>query len=137
MMAERSVWLAPQFDTLGQQRHASTFGMLVFLMTEIMLFGGLFTGYTFYRFVYPAGWAEGSHHLNLLLGGINTAVLIISSLTMALAVHASQTGEQKALIRYLALTMEIGLVFLGLKGLEWYQHGQDGLVPGIAFRFDG
>ena len=107
--------LIHHFDDLKQQREAVTLGMWVFLVTEIMMFGGLFLGYTIYRGVYPAAFAEGSHHLDVLLGGINTAVLITSSLTMAMAVHSAQTGNRRLLALFLMLTMLFGLA-MGLIG---------------------
>jgi cytochrome c oxidase subunit 3 len=134
---DRSIWLASHFDSMEQQNETATFGMWVFLLTELMLFGGLFLGYTAYRLYYPEGWAEGSHHLNLLIGGVNTAALIVSSVTMAFAVYSVQRNNQKWLGRFLALTALLGLVFLGLKGLEWYLHYRDGLVPGVLFTYTG
>jgi cytochrome c oxidase subunit III len=128
---------AEQFDSLEQQRQAATFGMWVFLVTEVMLFGGMFAAYAYCRFLYPAGFAEGSRHMELALGGTNTAVLIVSSLTIALAVHAAQNGERKAFKRYLGLTIVLGLVFLAVKGLEYWHHAADHLVPGAAFVFEG
>ena len=92
---------AEQFDDLEQQHRAATFGMWVFLVTEVMLFGGMFTAYAAYRFLYPEGFAEGSRHMNLFIGGVNTAVLITSSLTLALAVHAAQAGRRRALVGFL------------------------------------
>ena len=85
--AEHAV--AHQFDDAEQQHDASTLGMWLFLVTEILFFGGLFMLYVVYRVTYPAAFAEGSHHLDLSLGTINTVILIGSSLTMALAVHAA------------------------------------------------
>ncbi|MCC7104877.1 MAG: cytochrome c oxidase subunit 3 [Chloroflexi bacterium] len=134
---DRSIWLASHFDSMEQQNETATFGMWVFLLTELMLFGGLFLGYTVYRLYYPTGWVEGSHHLNLLLGAVNTAVLIVSSVTMAFAVYCVRRDDQKWLGRLLAVTAPLGLVFLGLKGLEWYLHYRDGLVPGIVFTYTG
>jgi len=128
---------AEQFDDLEQQHQAATFGMWLFLITEVMLFGGMFTAYTWYRFLYPAGFAEGSRHMDLVLGGANTVVLIVSSLTMALAVHTTQAGSRRALGRLLGATILLGLVFLGIKAVEYWQHYQEQLVPGIRFSFDG
>src|SRR5215510_2096120 len=105
MLAERRNALAHQFDDLEQQYEASRLGMWAFLLTEIMFFGGLFVGYTVYRTAYLAGFVEGSQHLDVLLGTVNTVVLISSSLTMALAVHAAQVGHRKLLVRFLLLTM--------------------------------
>lgn len=128
---------APQFDTLEQQRRAETFGMWIFLMTELMLFGGLFTGYMVYRVLYPDGFTEGSRHLSVLLGGINTVVLIASSLTMALAVHGAQTGRRRALLGFLALTIVLGTAFMGIKAIEYAEHYRDQLAPGVRFAFPG
>jgi len=132
-VAEYPSALAHQFDDLTQQSAADTLGMWVFLLTEIMFFGGLFAGYTVYRTLYPAAFAEGSHHLNLVLGGINTAVLISSSLTMALAVHAAQTGQRQLLLGFLLGTMVLGLVFLGIKAVEYGHKFAEHLVPGPGF----
>jgi cytochrome c oxidase subunit III len=126
-----------QFDDVEQQYEAASLGMWVFLLTEIMFFGGLFTGYTVYRAAYLAAFAEGSHHLDIVLGGINTAVLIASSLTMALAVHSAQQGERQALTRFLLLTMLLGLVFLGIKGVEYAHKFAEHLVPGRTFPIEG
>jgi len=83
------------YQTLDQEHNTAEFGMWIFLATELMLFGGLFTAYTVYRTVYPAGFAEGSRQLDLLYAGPNTAVLLLSSLTMALGVRAAQLGQRR------------------------------------------
>ena len=131
-MAERSAALAHHFDDMAQQYEASHLGMWVFLLTEIMFFGGLFTGYAVYRSTYAAAFAAGSHHLDLVLGSINTAVLISSSLTMALAVHAAQVGQRRLLVGFLLLTMLLGLVFLGSRPSSICTSSNH-LVPGSAF----
>jgi cytochrome c oxidase subunit III len=136
-LAEQATAPAHQFDTPLQQYEASTLGMWVFLLTEIMFFGGMFLGYTVYRLIYPEAFAEGSHHLDVVLGGINTAVLIGSSLTMALAVHAAQMGERQQLIRFLAGTLGLGLVFLGIKAIEYAHKFEAHLVPGSRFVYEG
>jgi cytochrome c oxidase subunit III len=136
-MAERPAALAPQYDTLEQQHDAATLGMWVFLATELMLFGGLFTGYAVYRFLYPAGFVEGSRHLEIVLGAVNTAVLIVSSLTMALAVHSAQVGARKSLLGFLTLTVLIGSAFMSIKGVEYYHHYQGRMVPGLIFEYSG
>ncbi|MGH9338264.1 MAG: cytochrome c oxidase subunit 3 family protein [Acidobacteriota bacterium] len=130
--------VAEQFDTLEQQRDAATLGMWGFLATEIMMFGGLFLGYTIYRARFPVGFAEGSHHLDVLVGTINTAILICSSLTMALAVHAAQTGRRsdrppRALPLFLLLTILLGGAFLGIKAYEYNHHYRMQLLPGFNF----
>src|SRR5919198_1792214 len=101
---EERAALGEQYNTFEQQHTTAELGMWIFLATELMLFGGLFTAYTVYRTLYPAGFAEGSRHLDLVLGGTNTAVLIVSSLTMAQAVYSAQTGDRRRLALYLMAT---------------------------------
>ena len=134
-MSDDSSKLAHQFDDLEQQREASTLGMWAFLVTEIMFFGGLFLGYSVYRFNYPEAFAEGSHHLDIMLGGINTAVLFGSSLTMALAVRGAQLGQRSTAIGSLLLTVLLGCVFLGIKAVEYGHKFEEQLVPGTAFGY--
>jgi cytochrome c oxidase subunit 3 len=129
--------LAHQFDDSEQQFEASSLGMWVFLLTEVMFFGGLFAGYIVYRTAYPEAWAAGSNTLDVMLGGVNTAVLICSSLTMALAVHAAQTGNRKLIILFLILTIVFGSVFLGVKGVEYAHKFHEHHVPGASFQFEG
>src|ERR687888_919746 len=112
--------LAHHFDDLGQQHEAATLGMWVFLVTEVLFFGGLFLVYSVYRSWYSDAFAAASHELDIVLGAINTAVLITSSLTMALAVHAAQLGRRRALMLFLIATMALGGVFLGIKAVEYY-----------------
>jgi len=128
---------AHHFDDLGQQHEAASLGMWTFLATEVLFFGGLFLAYTVYRTLYPAAFAEGSHHLDILLGSINTVVLIGSSLTMALAVHSAQVGRHQALVIFIGLTMVLGLVFLGIKSVEYGHKFAEALVPGPRFAYDG
>src|SRR5438876_8880363 len=107
--------LRHHFADMEQQKESTQLGMWLFLLTEIMFFGGLFTGYGIYRFQYPQAWAEASHHLDWKLGLINTIVLISSSFTMALSVHAAQVGKKQLLVLFLIATLVLGLVFLGIK----------------------
>jgi cytochrome c oxidase subunit 3 len=111
--------------------------MWVFLATEVLFFGGLIVGYAVYRWTYPEAFQEGSHHLDLLLGSVNTAVLITSSLTMALAVHSAQEGRSRTLIAFLLLTMVLGVGFLGIKGTEYVHKYHENLVPGLRFDYSG
>jgi cytochrome c oxidase subunit 3 len=128
--------LAHHFDNLAQQSEAATLGMWVFLVTEVLFFGGLFVTYAVYRRLYPAAFAAGSHELDVTLGSINTVVLITSSLTMALGVHAAQVGERKLLMAFLALTMVLGAAFLGIKSVEYYHKFVAHHVPGPTFQFE-
>jgi cytochrome c oxidase subunit 3 len=127
--------LQHHFDDMEQQAEASTLGMWVFLVTEIMFFGGLFTAYLIYRWAYATGFQEASNHLDVIWGAVNTAVLICSSLTMALAVRAAQTGERRATVVLLILTMILGSVFLGVKVVEYTDKFTHHLVPGPHFQF--
>ena len=128
--------LAHHFDNLAQQQEAATLGMWVFLATEVLFFGGLFMTYSIYRSWYPDAFSFASRTLDLTLGGVNTAVLITSSLTMALAVHAAQTGARRKLILFLIATMVLGGVFLGIKGVEYAHKFAEHHVPGPAFHFE-
>jgi cytochrome c oxidase subunit III len=124
--------LAHHFVSMEQQKEAGMIGMWVFLLTEVMFFGGLFLAYTIYRTTYPEGFLYGSHLLNVKLGGTNTVVLIVSSLTMAMAVYYSQKGERKKLMAFLAITLILGLVFLGIKYVEYSTKIQDHLFPAAS-----
>ncbi len=136
-MSEHVVGLKHHFDDLEQQHDAATLGMWVFLVTEIMFFGGLFVGYTVYRWRYPAAFAAASHEVDLPHGAINTIVLIGSSLTMALAVYFAQSGARKAVIVCLIATMVLGTGFLGIKFIEYAHKFEHHLVPGPSFEFSG
>jgi cytochrome c oxidase subunit 3 len=131
----RPAHLQDHFYDMAQQREASTLGMWLFLVTEILFFGGLFTGYAVYRTMYPEAYRLASAELNPLLGAANTVVLLASSLTMALAVRASRLGQRTALVVFLLATMGLGLVFLGVKGYEYAEKFRHHLVPGPAFEF--
>jgi cytochrome c oxidase subunit 3 len=129
--------VAHQFDDSEQRFEASSLGMWVFLLTEVMFFGGLFVGYIIYRTAYPEAWALGSNTLDVMLGGVNTAVLIASSLTMALAVHFAQLGNRKLLVLFLVLTIVFGSAFLGVKAVEYSHKFHEHHVPGPSFQFEG
>lgn len=129
--------LAHHFENLGEQKEASSLGMWVFIAQEVMFFGGMFLAYTVYRNVYPAAFAEASHHLDWKLGGINTAVLILSSLTMALAVRAAALGHRKQIVLFLIATVVLGSIFLGVKVVEYGDKFEHHLVPGPHFQFPG
>jgi len=122
--------LAHQFDSMEQQQDASTFGMWVFLLTEIMMFGGLFTAYLIYRIKYYPAFVAGSTSISVSWGFANTLVLIGSSFTMAMAVWAAQTGRKKSQIWFLIGTMILGSVFLGIKAKEYYDKWDECHIPG-------
>jgi cytochrome c oxidase subunit 3 len=129
--------LQHHFDSLEQQRDASTLGMWAFVVQEALFFGGLFTCYLVYRYLYPQAFVLGSHELNVVLGGVNTAILISSSLTMAMAVWAAQTGHRRQLVGYLGATLALGLAFLVIKYFEYAEKFHHHLVPGAHFQFPG
>jgi cytochrome c oxidase subunit 3 len=128
--------LQHHFDNLDQQFEASALGMWLFLVTEILFFGGLFLAYLVYRLTYPQAFAEASHELDVVLGGVNTAVLISSSLTMAMAVWSAQLGRRGGQLLFLGLTIGLGLVFLGIKAVEYSHKFEHHLVPGASFHFE-
>lgn len=125
--------VAHHFDDAAQQSDAATLGMWVFLVTEIMFFGGFFLGYTVYRDLMPVAWEAGSKHMSVPLGLLNTAVLLTSSLTVVLAVYAAQTGGRESIAGWFVVTIALGLVFLGIKGYEYWDHIQNHLFPGPSF----
>lgn len=133
VVRELSLDLRKQFSTPAQQRETATVGMWIFLITEVLLFGSLFTAFTAYRISHPHAFDLGSKDMEVVLGAINTAVLICSSYTMALAVHSAELGNQKRLMLFLLVTMCIGAIFLGIKFTEYYLHYQDHKAPGFWF----
>jgi cytochrome c oxidase subunit III len=128
--------LRHHFVNMGQQRQAASLGMWLFLSTEIMFFGGMFCAYLIYRRLYYTEFAAGSRSLDVTLGAINTAVLICSSLTVALGIRAAQMGKRKLLVILMLLTLVFGAAFLGIKGIEWYAKFQEHHVPGTSFHFE-
>jgi cytochrome c oxidase subunit 3 len=126
--------LQHHFDDMAQQAEASSLGMWVFLVTEILFFGGLFMAYIVYRSAAPEAFQEASAHLSIGWGAFNTAVLIFSSLTMAMAVRAAQTSQPvKSQVGWLVGTMFLGLVFLGVKVIEYGEKFRNNIVPGPNF----
>ena len=122
--------LQHHFENMEQQREAGTLGMWVFLVTELMFFRGMFLSYALYRSMYPAAFASASNHLDITLGAVNTGVLILSSFTMAMAVYFTQVGKQRPQVLCLGLTLILGLTFLGVKAVEYYNKYEDHLIPG-------
>ena len=125
--------LQHHFETMQQQKEASTLGMWLFLLTEVLFFGGLFFAYLLYRMWYFEAFAEASRTISITPGLINTAVLIASSLTMALGVRAAQTSQRSATVRWLIATIFLGLVFLGIKVYEYADKFEHHHVPGANF----
>jgi len=115
---------------MEQQREAGTLGMWIFLVTEIMFFGGMFLAYTLYRSTYSDAFATASNHLDITLGAVNTGVLILSSFTMAMSVYFTQIGKSRPQVVSLILTLVLGLTFLGIKAVEYKAKYDDKLIPG-------
>lgn len=133
MSSTETLLLREQYSTPQQQRDASTLGMWIFMATEVMFFGGLFASYAIYRMYYTRGFEEGAEGMTLLIGSINTIVLMTSCLTMSLAIHAISHNKQARAYWMLMLTNLLGLLFLALKFLEYFEHYGEHKVPGIWF----
>lgn len=133
MSAKQQSPLAHHFHDLGQQHEANTLGMWLFLATELMVFGVLFTGYTVYRAAYPEAFEAASGKLNVAFAAVNTVVLLTSSLTMALAVHAAAARRREAVTWLLVVTALLGTAFLVIKGFEYAGDYHENLIPNLAF----
>lgn len=137
MTSPSSLGLRFQFESREQQRTAAETGMWMFLATEILMFGALFTAWAVYRMWYPEPFAMASNRMDLSLGAVNTAVLLTSSLMMALAVLSSQVGQRRLIVLFLILTMLLGAAFLGVKAYEYRHHYSAGEMPGFNWTWDG
>ncbi len=122
-----------QYEDLDQQHQAASLGMWVFLATEVMFFGVLFLAVAIYHFLYPQEFEVASDKLNWVIGGVNTLVLLLSSLMIVLAVHFAKTGKRRHIVVFLVLTAVLGGCFLVFKGVEYYIDYQENLIPGWKF----
>lgn len=122
--------VAHHFNNLPQQQSTVRFGMWLFLVTEVLFFGGAFCAYTVYRILFPKDFEAGSAALNVGIASVNTFLLLASSLTITLAIRSCYVGDRKGLLRNLVLTTVLGAAFLGLKAREYYLDYQEGLIPG-------
>lgn len=141
--------VAHHFEDLEQQREANRLGLWVFLSTEVLFFGVLIMGYIVFRMVYPATFHAASRHLNVVLGTLNTALLLTSSLAVALAVHAaaelstsahttvSPSQQRRQVILLLLVTSILGVIFLSIKGYEYYRDYEEHLIPALNFQWEG
>jgi cytochrome c oxidase subunit III len=134
---EHSEHLQHHFSDSEQQASAAKLGMWLFLLTEMLLFGGLFAAYSIYRAWNPEMFYEAHKQLNLHLGMINTIVLISSSVTMALAIRSTQLGDRQLTVRYLIATLLLAAVFLVIKYLEYHHKFELGQLPGKYYTFTG
>jgi cytochrome c oxidase subunit III len=134
---EHPPYLRHHFETVEQQKEAASFGMWLFLLTEIMFFGGMFAAYLIYRNWYYPAFVAGSNTLSLPLGAANTFVLISSSFTMAMGVWCSEMKNRKGLILSLIGTLILAFVFLGIKAVEYNEKFELHHVPGASFSIEG
>lgn len=128
--------VAEQFNDIDQQLQSNLFGMWLFLATELLLFGGVFAGFIVFRVIYGDAFAEAAGHLDLMLGSLNTALLLTSGLTMALAEQTVNAARRDATLALLLATIALGAVFIGIKGLEWYHEYEHQLMPVLGLPFD-
>ncbi len=135
--AEHPSYLQHHFSDAEQQRESAKLGMWIFLLTEILLFGGLFGFYVFYRAWNPEIFYNAHVHLNTTLGAVNTLVLITSSVTVALAIHSIRVGERKKTIVFLASTIALAAVFLVIKYFEYAHKFHLGQLPGEYYSYTG
>lgn len=124
-----------QFRDLAQQQETAELGMWIFLSTEVLIFGALFTSYAVFRFYFPQIFAEASHGLNAFVGTVNTAILIVSSLFIALAGYAVKHNQRKKLLFTLTMAGVLGTAFMVLKGYEYYEHYLHHEFPGLSFDY--
>jgi cytochrome c oxidase subunit 3 len=129
--------VAHHFDSADQQFESNRMGVWLFLVTEILFFGGLFCAFAVFRTWYLPGFLEAHHHLDKVMGAINTLVLITSSLSMALAVRSAQVANKKATTALLAFTIFCAFIFLVVKYFEYAHKFHEGLLPGAAFHAEG
>ena len=129
--------VADRFAEQEQADESLIAGMWLFLVTEVMFFGGLLAAYVVYRYLYPEAFTHFSKELNLLPGTVNTVVLLTSSFTMAMAVHSAQHDRRKPLILYLALTFLFACAFLGIKAYEWHHEYERGFMVGKFWTYNG
>lgn len=130
-------FIAHHFDTPEQQFDSGKLGIWLFLVTEVLFFSGLFVAYTLYRNHHPEIFEQAHVYLDKTLGGINTVVLLFSSLTMALGVRAAQLGRNKTCSIFVLITMVCAAVFLGVKAVEYSHKWDMGIFPRSAFHLTG
>jgi cytochrome c oxidase subunit 3 len=133
---EHPPYLRHHFENVDQQADAASFGMWLFLLQEVMFFGGLFTAYLIYRNWYYPAFVAGSHQLSIPLGGFNTLLLIVSSFTMAMGVWCAEMRKKTGLVLSLVATLILGLGFLGVKTKEYSEKIEMHHVPGFHFSVD-
>jgi cytochrome c oxidase subunit 3 len=136
-MADTHAPVGMQYADLRHQSDTAIIGMWLFLATEILFFGALLFAYMVYRLWYPAGFVAAVRHANVLIGTVNTAVLLTSSFTLTAGLHHAQAGDMRRLVRAAIATMALGLGFMGLKAVEYAEDFREHLVPGRDFALAG
>jgi cytochrome c oxidase subunit 3 len=131
----RAPRLFEQFEDLDKQAHAARLGMWAFLCSELLLFAPLLALYAGYRAMYPADFAVAVGHNNVAIGTGNTLILITSSFTVAMSLHAVRKGHPRRAASFLLFSIGCGMLFLVLKGLEYAQHFHEGIYPGLAYHY--
>ena len=126
-----------QFENLAKQEHALRFGMWLFLSSELLLFAGLFALYSAYRSTHASEFTAAIHHNALLLGSLNTVVLIVSSFTVVWSIHALRRDRRRTTIAMLVATIGLGSLILVDKAIEYSEHFSEGIYPGRYYAFDG
>jgi cytochrome c oxidase subunit 3 len=126
---------AEHFEDLQQQGAAARLGMWAFLGSEMLLFAGLFALYASYRSMYRADFHQAALHMSVMLGTVNTFVLLTSSLTVALAIWSARTSRPRACIGFLIATLLLAAAFLVLKLTEYGHHFEEGIFPGKYYHF--
>jgi cytochrome c oxidase subunit III len=129
-----SAALNEPFESIERQRAAATFGIWIFLASEILFFGGLFLSLTVYRTLHPDAVLMAAKETNIVYGSVNTALLLISSVTMVIAEKAADIGRRRLMFAMLAATAALGAAFLFVKGFEYAEDIRDHLVPGPHFK---
>ncbi len=129
--------VAHHFEDAEQQHEANTLGMWGFLATEVLFLGALFAAFYIYRASYADTFKVAAHHLYMSIGTINTVVLLTSSLTVALAVHAGEHGQRRPMVRFMLATLALGVLFLGFKAVEYFLDYREQLVPAFNFVWEG
>ncbi len=128
---------AHHYDSAEHEYNTSKFGIWLFLCTEIIMFGGLFVGYTIYHSRYPELFKVGSKFLDWKMGALNTVVLLLSSFTMAMGIYYAQLNQRKKSLINLYITLLCGGIFMVVKYLEYSHKIHEGLLPGRLFTYRG
>src|SRR5690625_3575584 len=137
VVKKRGDHVLDHYVSSDQQFETAKLGMWVFLVTEILMFGGLFMGYIAYRAWYPELFLLASEQLDVFWGAINTVVLIASSFTVAMAIRSAQVNNQRWIVVNLAITIALAFMFMVIKYIEYSHKWELGIFPGSYYAYDG